>query len=287
MIALILSITSSTLIFVIFKLFKKYEINTFQAIIVNYFTSASLGFTLYSNEWNPMVLQENSWMVYAIIIAFLFITLFVLMGKSAQLNGVASTSVAVKMSMAISLLFMIYIYSETLYLLKIIGIILAFIGVFLVSSSNQKGVKSAGWMLILLFVGSGILDFTLNFVLQNVLLESMTPSLFSAFCFIFAGIFGLGFISIRRINSKVKIELKNILAGIILGIPNYFSIYLLLLSYKLTGWEDSTVLAITNVSIVLFSAIIGFIAFKENAGIRKIIGLISAILAITALYIAT
>ena len=286
MIALILSITSSTLIFVIFKLFKKFEINTFQAIVVNYFTSAFIGFMLYSDEWNPLVLEEKAWMSYSIIIAILFITLFVLIGRSAQLNGIASTSVAVKMSMAISLLFMIYIYSETLYPLKIIGIILAFIGVFLVTSSKQKNVKSAGWMLLLLFVGSGILDFTLNYVLKNVL-GSMTPSLFSAFCFICAGIFGLVFIIVKIMRNGIKIEFKNIIAGIVLGIPNYFSIYLLLLSYQTTGWEDSTVLAITNVSIVLFSAIIGFIAFKENAGIRKIIGLVSAVLAITALYIAS
>jgi drug/metabolite transporter (DMT)-like permease len=241
---------------------------------------------LYSDEWNPLVLEEKAWMSYSIIIAILFITLFVLIGRSAQLNGIASTSVAVKMSMAISLLFMIYIYSETLYPLKIIGIILAFIGVFLVTSSKQKNVKSAGWMLLLLFVGSGILDFTLNYVLKNVL-GSMTPSLFSAFCFICAGIFGLVFIIVKIMRNSIKIEFKNIIAGIVLGIPNYFSIYLLLLSYQTLGWEDSTVLAITNVSIVLFSAIIGFIVFKENAGIRKIIGLVTAVLAITALYIAS
>lgn len=286
MIALILSIISSTLIFVIFKLFKKFGINIFQAIVVNYFSSALIGFILYSDEWNPEVLNETDWMVYSIIIAFLFIILFVLMGKSAQLNGVASTSVAVKMSMAISLLFMIYMYSESLPTLKIIGIVLAFIGVFLVSSSKQKNIKSAGWMLLLLFLGGGILDFTLNYVLKNVL-ESMTPSLFSAFCFICAGIFGLGFIIAKSMRQSINIEFKNIIAGIILGVPNYFSIYLLLLSYQTTGWEDSTVLAITNVAVVLFSAIIGFIAFKENAGSRKIIGLISAVLAITALYIAS
>jgi uncharacterized membrane protein len=58
----------------------------------------------------------------------------------------------------------------------------------------------------------------------------------------------------------------------------------LILSYSTTGWQDSTVLAITNVSVVLLSSMIGFIAFKENASKQKIIGLISAILAIGILY---
>ena len=72
-----------------------------------------------------------------------------------------------------------------------------------------------------------------------------------------------------------------------MGIPNYFSIYLLMESYRSTGWNDSTVLAVMNVSIVLMSSIIGFIAFKENVTLKKIIGLAAAISAIVVLYVAS
>jgi hypothetical protein len=58
-------------------------------------------------------------------------------------------------------------------------------------------------------------------------------------------------------------------------------------SYRSTGWNDSTVLAVMNVSIVLMSSIIGFIAFKENVTRKKIIGLTAAISAIVVLYIAS
>jgi multidrug transporter EmrE-like cation transporter len=46
------------------------------------------------------------------------------------------------------------------------------------------------------------------------------------------------------------------------------------------------VLAITNVSVVLLAALLGFIAFKENVTTRKIFGLIAAIAAIVILYFA-
>jgi multidrug transporter EmrE-like cation transporter len=60
-----------------------------------------------------------------------------------------------------------------------------------------------------------------------------------------------------------------------------------MLSYKTTGWTDSTVLAIINVSVVLLSAVTGFIAFKENVNSQKIIGLLSAVSAIIILYFAS
>lgn len=287
MIPLLLSILSSSLIFVIFKLFKRYGIDTFQAIVVNYFTAFAIGFTLYGHTWNPACLEQNSWMYFAGICALLFIGLFLIMGKSSQLNGVASTSIAVKMSMAISLIFMIIGYGESVTLLKTIGIGLAFVGVYLVSkpSKSENNQTSALWMLIVLFFGSGALDFILNYV-QNTQLDLLKDSLFSAIGFGLAGILGLSILIVRYILGKSKFQFKNIIAGIILGIPNYFSIYLLLRSYETTGWDDSTVLAITNVSVVLLSAIIGFTAFKESTTTQKIIGLVSAIFAICVLYIA-
>ena len=81
--------------------------------------------------------------------------------------------------------------------------------------------------------------------------------------------------------------MKNVVAGVALGIPNYFSIYLLMESYRSTGWNDSTVLAVINVSIVLVSSVIGFIAFKEHVTVKKIIGLVAAIAAIVVLYFAS
>jgi len=285
MIALTFSVISSSLIFVLFKLFDRFKIDTFQAIVFNYVTAFIIGVSLYGNEWNPEALNESGWMIYAVISALLFIGLFFIMARSSQINGVASTSVAVKMSMAISVVLMIIGYSEDFTFLKAIGVLFAILGVFLVSYS--KGNKaSAAWMLILLFFGSGALDFTLNYV-QNYELESMTTALFSAIGLGLAGVLGSIILIFRLIKGSSKFSYKNVIAGFVLGIPNYFSIYLLILSYSATGWQDSTVLAITNVSVVLMSSMIGFVIFKENASTRKIIGLISAILAIGILYYST
>jgi drug/metabolite transporter (DMT)-like permease len=288
MILLILAILSSSFIFVLFKLFPKFSINTFQAIVFNYITACICGFALFGNFWKSSSIETSNWPAFAVACGVLFISLFFVMGISSQKNGVAMTSVAVKMSMALSMLFMILFYGESVSLIKIGGIIAAFLGVFLMAyqKTEKTGEKSYTWMLILLFTGSAVLDLILNYV-QKYELKSLPNSLFSAVGFGVAGFFGLLIIGVQFIRGVEKLHLKSGFAGVFLGIPNYFSIYLLLEAYTSTGWNDSTVLAIMNVSIVMVSALIGFIVFKENLNKQKVIGLITAVVAIVLLYFAT
>ena len=288
MILLILAILSSSFIFVLFKLFPRYSINTFQAIVFNYITAFICGFALFGNFWKSSSIETSNWPAFAIACGLLFISLFFVMGISSQKNGVAMTSVAVKMSMALSMLFMILFYGESVSIIKIGGIIAAFLGVFLMAyqKTEKTGEKSYTWMLILLFIGSAVLDLILNYV-QKYELTFLPNSLFSAIGFGVAGVFGLLIIGIQFIRGVEKLHLKSIIAGVFLGIPNYFSIYLLLEAYSSTGWNDSTVLAIMNVSIVMVSALVGFIVFKENINRQKIVGLITSVLAIGLLYFAS
>ena len=284
MIALIGSILFSSFIFILFKLFPKFGIDTFQAIVFNYFTACICGFALYGDSWSNAAWSDINWLYAALICGVLFISLFVLMGKSSQINGVAITSVAVKMSMAISAIFIGF--GESFGILKITGIVMAIIGVLLVSFdksfSKQKPVI---WMLLVLFFGSGMLDFVLNFV-QKYMLTNLTAALFSAIGFGIAGFFGVIMLVNSVFRKQTQLSLKNVFAGICLGIPNFFSIYLLITAYSSTGWSDSTVLAVVNVSIVITSAILGFIAFKEALSKQKLLGLVCSILAIGLLYAA-
>jgi drug/metabolite transporter (DMT)-like permease len=286
MIYLLISILASTSIFVTFSLFPRFGINTFQAIVFNYFTACFSGFILYGNEFSSKAIENPSWIPFAILSGILFISLFFVMGISSQKNGVAITSIAVKMSMALSLFLIIIWNKESIGMLKSLGILAAIIGVILVSLPKESGkTKVIVWMLLVLFVGSGILDFELNYVKENHL-QHLPASLFSAIGFGIAGIIGVVILLIQILQKKTQFAWKNVLAGIVLGVPNYFSIFFLIVSYTSTGWNDSTVLAITNVSIVLNSAIIGFLIFKESFSVLKLVGLLFSVSAIVLLYLA-
>lgn len=287
MIELISCIICSSLIFVLFKLFPKYKVDTFQAIVFNYFTAAICGTIFFHQEFRGLESYQLITLNYAISCAILFISLFLIMGISAQKNGVSSTSVAVKMSMAISMLAMISYNQESLTILKLSGLAAAILGVVLVSmpDKNEKKGQQTIWMLIILFFGSGLLDFLLN-VAQKSKLNGLHPGLFSALGFLMAGVIGSLILVVQIVRKKKKLALKNLIAGVFLGVPNYFSIYLLLAAYQTTGWSDSTVLAIINVSVVILASIIGLMIFSERLNLKKTIGLCFSILAIIILYLS-
>jgi drug/metabolite transporter (DMT)-like permease len=201
------------------------------------------------------------------------------MGISSLKNGIGSTSIAAKMSMALSMAIMIMLYNEPFSSLKLIGIILALIGVVLVSLEKSKNTSSEKslWMLVVIFFGSVLLDVLLNYT-QRYLLNDLSSSLYTAFGFGIAGLIGiLVLLFQKKLN---QITWKNIVAGIILGIPNFFSIYLLLLAYQNAPLNDSDIVAIINISIVSLSTFIGIIFFNEKFTLQKIMGLTAVLIAI-------
>jgi len=286
MIYLFLSIFFSTLILVVFRLFTRFEINTFQAIVFNYVVAFSVGFGLYGSLWNNEYITEGSWVPFALIIGVLFITLFLIMGKSAQENGIGITSVTVKMSLAIPVALAIYLYAESVYLAKVAGVIAALVGVFLITyqkKSEKKAKNGNYWFLIVLFLGSGALDTLLNYV-EKKALGDLSPALFSAIGFGIAGVLGLIVLVAAILLGKQKLKFKNVLAGIVLGIPNYFSIYFLIMAIR-EPMDDSITYALNNVGIVMASFALGIVFFKESITRLKLIGGIIAVAAILLLMV--
>jgi drug/metabolite transporter (DMT)-like permease len=284
---LLLTILFSGFIFVLFKLFPIFKIDTFQAIVVNYFVAFLCGFLFFPFELTKFVSVNQFWFLNAISASILFIGLFLIMGISSQRNGLSSTSVAVKMSMALSVLGMMISYSEEVQWMKIAGIILAITGVIsmTIQPSTEKNQVSSTWMLLLLFVGSGLLDFLLNYIQHHVLMKNEI-AFFTAFAFGMAGVIGVFIAFFLWVKGKLKPSPRNILAGILLGIPNYFSIYFLMMAYDVLTWSDSSILAVINVSIVVLASIIGLLFFKEKWNKLKIIGFFSSLISILFIYLS-
>lgn len=284
---LFFAILFSGFIFVLFKLFPKYNIDTFQAIVVNYFVAFICGLLFFPFQLNALLEVDPSWFGFTLSAATLFIGLFLIMGMSAQRNGLSSTSVAVKMSMALSVLGMVIFYSEAVNAWKISGITLAIFGVIgmTLQPNEQKNERSSGWMLLVLFLGSGMLDFLLNYIQHQVLTENET-AFFTAYAFGLAGIIGVFIALILIAKRKLTLAFRHIIAGVLLGIPNYFSIYFLMKAYDTLEWSNSSILAVINVCIVVIASLVGLLFFKEKWNRMKIIGFISSLISILFLYLS-
>ena len=263
-------------IFVLFKLFSSYNINTLQAIVVNYVTAFTCGFISYDGDIKSNIIDVN-WFFTAVILGFLFISIFNIMALTTQKNGISVVSVASKMSVIIPILFGIYVYKESAGILKIIGIILALIAVYLTSIKQEKGNVSTKTMYlpIILFFGSGIIDTSVNHFAPKGHMQ-----LFLAVIFSMAGIIGLVILSYKSITLKQHFKLKSIPFGIALGIVNYSSMYFLLKALRVDKLESSSVFTINNVAIVALSTLIGLLLFKERISNKNWIGIAIAIVSI-------
>lgn len=282
MIYLLLSILSSSLIFVLFKLFKKFGLNTFQAIVFNYFIACTVGFFVFIKETDITQIPLKPWFPGTLILGVLFISVFYLAAITAQRFGLSVVSVATKMSVAIPVLFGILYFKESSGIVKVIGIVLALAAVYLTSLKNRKGIAIKKENLIfpiLVFLGSGIIDTSLKF-LESSYVNKTDVALFSSAIFFVAGTIGTGALVVQGFMGTLRITGKNILGGFALGIPNFFSIYFLVMALRSEGFESSSIFTINNVAIVLVSTVLGIALFRERLIPKNWIGIALAIISI-------
>ena len=282
MIYLFISICVSSFLFVILKLFDILKIDTFQAIVVNYLVAAILGFYISDISVSIQKIPNQPWFLGAFLLGVLFIIVFNLMALTSQKNGLSVASVSSKMSVVIAIIFGVIYYDESLSYIKTTGILLALMAVYLTSTKEKNIVLNKNSSIlfpILLFFGSGAIDTSLKYVETTYVQDGGVP-LFSATIFACAFIFGSLFLAYQKFKGLVAFEFKNILGGILLGVPNYFSIVYLLKALSAEGMESSTAFTINNVGIVILSTLFGMMLFKERIAIKNWLGIVVAVLSI-------
>ena len=286
MIFLLLSILFSTGLFVIFKYFGIYKIDVLKAIFVNYIVAFSMGFFFAERQIPISEIYLQPWFSGALFLGALFVSIFFVMAMTAQKNGVSVTSIAGKMSVVVPVIFGIILYNESVTFLKIVGIIMALIAVYLSSVKEEKSEKKGTLLLpVLLFIGSGTIDTLLKYIQENYVSDE-DVSIFSGSLFGIAGAFAFLILVIKTLKKRESFGYKNIIAGIILGVPNYYSIIFLIKALQNKNFESSTLFTINNVAIVVVSTLVGLFFFKEKFSIKNKIGVAMAILGIILVTIA-
>mgnify|MGYP003640602797 CR=1 FL=1 len=281
MLDLALSILFSSSLFVIFKLFTKYNIQTLYAIIANYVVACFFSMLFYEDNVALTDIPQKPWFLGTLALGVLFILVFNIMAKTSQKVGVSVASVAAKMSLVIPVVVGVLLYKEILGPIKIIGIILALAAVYFASIKNRTiTVKVETLVLpILVFLGSGLVDTTIKY-LQVTHMEKGDFPLFSTTVFGAAGITGIIFILIKSIKSPIRVNLRNVVAGLVLGVFNYFSIYFILRALENDFINSASIFTINNVAIVLLSTIFGIIFFKETLSKKNWFGIGLAVISI-------
>ena len=280
MIFLILTILQSTAIFAVMKLFSRFKVDNWQAITVNYIVATVFGFIIFKGDIRPDIIIEKPWFEYALILGLTFISTFFVFALSSQKVGVALTSVASKMSVVIPVIAGMILLHEKINILSGVGIALALLAFYftLGNGSNSSFPRKYLFLPILLFLGNGINDTLMKYSEFHYVADTNDLVLFLSVIFLTSLVLGLLISLARYFRKKYTIDLRNIIAGIILGLLNFGSTFYILKSMGL--YDSSVVFPISNVGIVGLSALTGFFFFREKLSKMNWLGIVFAILAI-------
>lgn len=282
MIYLILAIICSASIALIFKYTENSNANRYVITSSNYFMAfmTSLFMILYNKtligitkkesfikEFQKVVLEEKvlfspfSSIIWAIIVGTIFggffFMSFVYYQKSVKENGVGISGTFAKLGILIPMIFSIIIWREYPTIIQWIGIFLALISIILVNMS-LKGLTKFSFepAIIFLFLFGGLAEFS-NKIYQKYALNEF-KSVFLFFIFFVAFLVS----TLYAKKKKVIIKKKDVLIGFLVGIPNLFSSYFLILS--LDSLNTSVAFPIFSAGSIILISLGGFFIFKEE-----------------------
>ncbi len=281
---LLLSVLFSSITVSFFKLFELKNVKTFQAIVMNYISCGVIGSLFAKQTIFEVHVWEMPWYGFAVGLGFLFISIFFCIGLTAQKLGVSVSMVAAKLSVVIPVLIALVFHGEQLTMLRAGGIVLSLLAVYLMSRSGQASSNSSTnssnfiWLPLVVFAGSGSIDALLNHLNRTYIPPSTADQIVTT-VFLNAFVLGVIFLGYQLFTKKETLNSKSLVWGLLLGVPNYFSMYFLL---KTLGdhQQASVVFPINNIGIVLMSSLLAFVLFKEQLNRLKIIGLVLATMAI-------
>ncbi len=300
MVYFIIGVCLSVSLFVIFRGFNQFKINMLQAIVSNYFVCILTGF-IFIGDFNVIskISLDKTWVQIALGMGFVFISTFYLMGYTAQKVSVTASSLSSKISLIIPVLFSLLYLNTTqdFGMFRYVGLILVFGAIILTSikkknaesvnqndnqNNNQQQInasispKQAFLLSFLVFVLSGFIDLMMNLVNTKFITDNTEKALFTIVIFSVAAVIGIVILLIK----KEKFELKSLIGGVVLGVPNFFSIYFMFRALDSFGGNGAIFFPLFNISVIIVSSVASIIIFREKLNKFNIIGLLMAVLAI-------
>jgi drug/metabolite transporter (DMT)-like permease len=244
---------------------------------------------LITNE-TPVITTDfynQPWFPYTLLLGFLFISIFFAIGETSQKMGVSVSMVSAKLSVVVPIVFALLFFSESLTVFQIAGIVLSLLAVYFISQKHNDGFTKTKniWILpAIVFIGSGIIDTTLNFI-QKQFIPAVSEAYVITTVFSIAFVLGALFLTYLVVFKNEKVAFKNVYWGIFLGIPNYFSMLFLVKTLSYFPTASATIFPINNIGIVAASTLVSVLFFKEKLNTKNIIGLALSLIAIALISI--
>lgn len=278
---LFVSIVCSVMVSVLLKYAKPKGINLAVAIGVNYIVCVCLSSLLLKPTLDSNLIMMG--LPLFVALGVLLPSVFLIMGKSAQVVGIVKSDTAQRISLIIPLIASFVLFGEAMNVQKILSLMLIFVAMACLVLQKQPkqsalAVAPQGSLLLLgVFVGYGVIGVLLKQLAKMG--SASTSNLFVSFLLAF--IFMIAYIILKKIK-PTSISIKG---GLILGILNFTNIYTYINAHKVMSDRPSLVFAVMDMGVIIGGVLAGYVIFKEKINLLSAIGIGLALLAIALLYI--
>lgn len=264
MIFILLSISCNILVAILLKLVKRYEVDVKQAIVWNYSVAMILTWLFFQPDLIRLTSTDLPIALY-IALGVLLPSLFVMIAASIRHTGIVRTDIAQRLSLLIPIFAAFIVFSEEISILKIGGIGLGFVAILCTVPWGKRSPgneKSTGWIyLIVVFFGMGIVDILFK---QIAVFKTVpyTSSLFIVYTLAFG--LSLTTILVMFLKKSAKFSIKNVLAGIMLGVANFGNILFYLKAHQTEASRPSLVFSTMNIGVIAAGSLVGLWLFNEK-----------------------
>ncbi len=280
MISLILTIFCSTSIALILKHNDTKMGHPLLLLAGNYLVAAVISLIYIAGTSNAA--YSLSALLFGSLLAFLFVFAFFAFAMAVKAAGTALATVSSRLSVIVPIVLSIVIYNEQPSLWQNAGFLLTVITIIffyfsLRGNTSGKLNLTDYFYLFMVLMGIGINDFCMK-VFSNWRPANEEP-------LFLLSIFGFSFLytsAIVRIK-KIGFDKQTFFRGAILGVPNMFSSFFLL--GALAQLPAIFVYPVTNIGIILLTALGAYLIWKEGLNKSGRWALISGMLAILLLSI--
>ena len=284
---LLLSIMFSVLLLVNFRLFPKYNIDTFQAIVFNYPVCFITGYLLMDKGDSFQMDLSQSWVWYCLLLGLAFIVTFILSGAATQRIGMTVTSMANNISLVIPVLFSLLVFKSAIDFTAInyLGLVLGLVAVGIAgyktdNIKHQAGFMESGGLALAVFLMYGITNTAINYIQMNIIKDKAGVIPVMLVMIVGSVITGLLILAYQFIRGKERFSSINLIAAVTLGVPNFLSFYYLIQTLNHFGSSGAFVYPLYNMGVIFLSAIVGILWFKEKISKLNQIGLLLALVSI-------
>lgn len=268
MIYLVLAIVCSLMISITLRVSEKYVKNEMGMFMTNYIICIllSLGMMQDKTQLVSLVSRSGSLTVaLGVIAGVLYLGNFVLLKFNMAHNGIVMSSTFMKLGIVVPTVMAVVVFHEVPRWTQVVGILIAVGAIILINF--EKDALSEGkkklWLLILLLV-SGITE-----AMANIYDKIGDPGMKDSYLLV---TFGTAFVlAVALAVKEGKIGAKDMLFGVLIGVPNYFFSRFLLLA--LSTINAVVVYPTYSVTTIIAIAIVGVVAFHETISKKKLCAL--------------